>query len=215
MPKLRLRHKIHFRDAVCLENCTTQQRSDSGAAIDGATDIITGHAVVTNSVAQGWGWTEEVATEAITKVMESDLSKVRALFHHKTEYPIARYPDTLELKQDDKGLAVRITPIDTSYSRDLIEAIRVGVVDKMSFGFYILDEKIVEEKGKVPHFIIKEIELLEVSPVTYPFYGDTDVGIENQTKAARDFLDQRLSAHGATHNTKDNRGILDLTLIHI
>lgn len=101
---------------------------------------------------------------------------VRAVWNHNTDIVLGRKGNgTLELREDEIGLANDIFPPDTSLIRDMvITPIERGDVDQMSFGFRIIREKMVEENNVIT-FTLKELDLVEVSPVTIPAYPQTDI----------------------------------------
>ncbi|NIM21847.1 MAG: HK97 family phage prohead protease [Candidatus Latescibacteria bacterium] len=137
---------------------------------------LAGHASVFNQKGDGFLFTEEIAPGAFEKTLASDSTKF-ALWNHDYNFPLASTKaGTLDLREDDTGLYTEIEPSDTSFARDLVANVRAGVIDKMSFGFRIIDED-VDTRPERPHFIVKEVELIEVSPVTLPFYDGTDIGI--------------------------------------
>lgn len=87
--------------------------------------------------------------------------------------------DTLELRQDDHGLRVRINAADTTAGRDIVESIRRGDVDQMSFGFVIRQESVTRKGGPDGEDlrVLEDLDLFDVSPVTYPAYPQTEVGL--------------------------------------
>jgi phage head maturation protease len=71
-----------------------------------------------------------------------------------------------------------VIPPDTQWARYLLTSIDRGDVDQMSFGFRtILDEW--EQKKNESIRTLKEVELVDVSPVTYPAYPDTSVALRS------------------------------------
>lgn len=177
-------HRIFFRDEIRAEKREDQELPD-----------LIGHAIVADTEAEGWGWTEEISREAIEKALEQKDLDVVTLWNHNRDEPIGRYPETLELKADDVGLLTTTRPVDCRAARDLVARIAGKVVRGMSFGFYLIREELVNKKGRdLPHFIIKEIELFDVSFVTFPFYQSTDAGIAGRSVTKQDF-EERLSRH--------------------
>jgi HK97 family phage prohead protease len=86
---------------------------------------------------------------------------------------------TLRLWEDDQGLAFEITPPDTSDGRDAVTLISRGDVDQMSFGFNVaLDgDQWSEDDAGMPVRTLTRVNLMEVSPVTWPAYTATSAGI--------------------------------------
>lgn len=139
---------------------------------------IVGHAAVFNSLSEELFWfREKIEPGAFRKTIKE--ADVRALWNHDPNYVLGRTKSgTLKLAEDEKGLAVEIIPPDTQWARDLMESIRRGDVDQMSFGFQVIKE---EWEGDVnnPVRVLKEVKLFDVSPVTFPAYPATDVGIRS------------------------------------
>lgn len=101
-----------------------------------------------------------------------------AFWNHDNNFPIGRKSaGSLRLNEDDHGLAFELDLPDTSIGRDVYENVRTGIIDSMSFGFIPKEETIVNgEKPSDP--IIRNIikaELIEVSPVVFPAYPQTEV----------------------------------------
>lgn len=101
---------------------------------------------------------------------------VRALWNHNSQYVLGRNKNgTLELKTDDKGLYAIVKLPGTNYAEDLHLLISRGDVDQCSFGFNILDEELEELANGGYRWRIKEVDLHEVSVVTFPQYENTSV----------------------------------------
>jgi uncharacterized protein len=163
---------------------------DRAADSDGASDspgTLTGHAAVFNQKGDGFFFTEEIAEGAFTRTL-SENKNVLALWNHKSDFPLAStQAGTLLLSEDKTGLYDEIVLADTTTARDLAENVRAGIVDKQSFGFVIIDE-IVDTRPEKPHFIIKDVDLIEVSPVTFPFYDGTDLNLSDRGLSEADLV---------------------------
>jgi len=142
---------------------------------------IAGYAAVFNTWADdGWGGEEMVRAGAFNKTLK-EKPDIRALWNHDSSLVLGRTTnDTLTLKEDDHGLAIEITPPDTQWGRDAVASIRRGDVDQMSFGFRVVkDEWTRADKSSKEKRELVELELFEVSPVTFPFYPTTEVGVRD------------------------------------
>jgi uncharacterized protein len=116
---------------------------------------------------------EIISKGAFDKTLNND---VRALWNHNTQYVLGRNRSgTLELKTDEKGLYGLIRLPDTQYAEDLYNLIKRGDVDQCSFGFNILDESLEELANGGYRWRINEIDLHEISVVTFPAYENTTV----------------------------------------
>ncbi len=148
--------------------------------------VITGHAAVFNqrSLDLG-GFFEVIAPGAFANTIKS--ADVRALFNHDANFILGRTKSgTLSLAEDEKGLSVRISPPDSIWANDLLESIKRGDIDQMSFGFSVSDtgQKWQRSGGEIVRTLL-EVELFDVSPVTYPAYPQTDV-------SARSFFEAKI-----------------------
>jgi HK97 family phage prohead protease len=145
---------------------------------DGGT-CIEGHAAVFDSWSETLGgifpFKEKVRKGAFAESIGRD--DIRALFNHDPNYVLGRNrAGTLELVEDDVGLRVRITPPDTSWARDITTSIRRGDISQMSIGFVVEDDEWSSQDG-IDTRELKKVRLFDVSPVTFPAYTGTDVGV--------------------------------------
>jgi HK97 family phage prohead protease len=116
---------------------------------------------------------------------------VRALINHDAGLILGRTTSgTLKLSEDSTGLHYEVDAPDTSYARDLAESMKRGDVTQSSFGFRVREDDWQREgRGRLRTLI--DVDLLDVSPVTYPAYEDTESGVT----AAR-ALQLAAGAHG-------------------
>lgn len=129
---------------------------------------------------------EEIDRDAFNNTLDKD---IRALINHDTSKVLGRTKaKTLELKADEKGLygKIKINPNDTE-AVNLYERVKRGDVDQCSFGFFIKDEDVENRSDGTTKFVIKDIDLFEVSAVTFPAYENTGISarekqIENLNK---------------------------------
>ena len=145
---------------------------------DGGT-CIEGHAAVFDSWSETLGgifpFKEKVRKGAFEESIGRD--DIRALFNHDPNCVLGRNrAGTLELVEDDVGLRVRITPPDTSWARDITTSIRRGDISQMSIGFVVEDDEWSSKDG-IDTRELKKVRLFDVSPVTFPAYTATDVGV--------------------------------------
>lgn len=134
--------------------------------------IVEGYAIVFDSPATHYGFTETIDRGALDG---ADLSDVPFRYNHNdTWLVIARTRNkSLELKVDEKGLFIRAVLIDTQTNRDIYKSIQAGLLDKMSFSF--TTEKDEWDYENDTRKVLKIRKLYDVSVVDTPFYDDTEI----------------------------------------
>ncbi len=144
--------------------------------------VIEGYFAVFNSETELWpGAFEEIALGAFDKSLSND---IRALIDHETRAVLGRTKaNTLELKVDSRGLwgSIKINPNDTD-AVNLYQRVNRGDVSSCSFGFNIPpggEDTDFRDDGTVK-WTLREIDLHEVSVVTFPAYSDTGVQTRKQ-----------------------------------
>lgn len=128
------------------------------------------------------GATESIAPGAFANTLGGD---IRALIDHETRLVLGRNKaGTLELREDSHGLwgRIRINQADGD-AMNLYERVKRGDVDQCSFGFYIVSEDTEYREDGSVHWTIREVELLEVSVVTFPAYVETSVSARKRDYA--------------------------------
>jgi len=139
---------------------------------------IVGHAAVFNRVDGPPLFREQIAPGAFADSVKED--DVRALFNHDPSIVLGRNKaGTLNLREDETGLWMEIDPPDTQAGRDLLVSIDRGDVTQASFAFQTIDDDVRTINGEEVR-TLKRVKLYDVSPVTYPFYEATDVGLRQQ-----------------------------------
>ena len=161
-----------------LERLYHHQKLDLEASSlpDGANlpPTISGYAAVFDVLSEEMypGVKYRIAPGAFKTAIGAD-SDVRALVNHDPNLLLARTKSgTLSLVEDDKGLRVKILPPNTVAGRDIVEMLRRGDIDQMSFGFSTRDEAWATE-GDWKIRTIKDVELFDVSVVTFPAFPQT------------------------------------------
>jgi HK97 family phage prohead protease len=192
--------KPKLRDLTAIEVRRVRTPATVRAAGDDTGEIrFTGHAAIFESPTwigpPKWGFQEVIARGAFAKTINE--SDVRFLINHDPNLILARTTaGTMTLTEDKIGLAVDADLAQTSYGQDLAVSLERGDMSQMSFGFRVVREE-WEELETEPGVVIErrtlqEVELFDVSSVTYPAYEDTDGGLAAATMA-RELRDRRLS----------------------
>lgn len=152
--------------------------------------IIEGYFAVYNTETELWpGAFEEIAPGAFDNTLSND---IRALINHDTSLVLGRNKaGTLELKTDSRGLwgRIKINQNDTD-AVNLYERVKRGDVDQCSFGFNIISEETDYREDGTIKWIIKEVDLHEVSVCTFPAYEET--GVQARHKQAEQYKQKRL-----------------------
>lgn len=172
---------------------------------------LAGYAAVFNkrSVNLG-GFVEVISPGAFRSSLERD-QDIRALINHDG-VPIARRKNgTLSLVEDDTGLRVEIDLPDTTAGHDLRKSVERGDIDQMSFGFNVRDDAVDEEDGLLIR-ILRDVDLREVSIVTFPAYPDTSIAkrsvqdfLESKTKSSMEAFNQRFTGRASRELKLRNR----------
>ena len=147
---------------------------------------IRGYAAVFDKWSEDLGYFREIIRKGAFRktIKEAD---VRALFNHDSNYVLGRTKnDTLELAEDEKGLAIDIDPPETQWAQDLMISIERKDIDQMSFAFRTIKQKWNEKDKNNSTRELLEVELIDVSPVTYPAYPQTSMSVREHIRSLRD-----------------------------
>ncbi len=160
--------EIKTREMYFRTDFQTRQENDA--------KYIEGYFIRFNEETELWpGVFEEVSPEAVVNSLKNN--DIRCLFNHDTSIVLGRTGNgTLELKADEKGVygRVKINQNDKQ-AMDILARIERGDINACSFGFNIIKEDIQNRDDGSVKFILREIDLKEVSPVTFPAYPTTSI----------------------------------------
>lgn len=155
------------------------------AAADNAPSKIAGHAAKFDVLSEDLGgFRERIAPGAFAKTITS--ADIRALWNHDANIVLGRNKaGTLRLWEDISGLAYEVDAPETQLVRDMCLApIGRGDVNQCSFGFVTVLDKWAKVDGEWLRTLL-EVELFDVSPVTYPAYQQTDVAVRSLEQAIK------------------------------
>lgn len=90
---------------------------------------------------------------------------VKLLYQHKSDMPIGVFD---EIKEDDHGLYIKgRLALKTQAGAEAYELLKMGALDGLSIGFRVNPEQVSYDKRSRRRYI-KEVDLMEVSLVTFP-----------------------------------------------
>jgi uncharacterized protein len=137
--------------------------------------VLEGRAIVYNSKSQDLGGFIEVVAPGSVTASLRDNPDVLCLRDHNPSILLARTKSkTLTLTEDAQGLTFRCELPDTSQAADLVASIERGDLDGVSFGFKTVEDKWTNDGETLVRTLLK-INLYEISPCSFPAYGDTSV----------------------------------------
>ncbi|HEY1064460.1 MAG TPA: HK97 family phage prohead protease [Pirellulales bacterium] len=146
----------------------------------GGVRTIVGHAAVFNTFSKDLGgFVELIRPGAFARAIKE--TDVRGLWNHKADYLLGRTSSgTVRLAEDERGLRYEIDLPDTQLGRDVAVLIGRGDITGSSFGFIVRPggEKWRREGSRSVRELI-DLELIDVSPVTFPAYEAADVALRS------------------------------------
>jgi HK97 family phage prohead protease len=106
-------------------------------------------------------------------------SKVKMLYQHDTSEPIGVW---VKFEEDGRGLKAEGKLIlETARGREVHALMKAGAVDGLSIGFRTIRDAVDRQKGAR---LLHELELREVSIVTFPMNEDATVSSVKSTNAS-------------------------------
>lgn len=132
---------------------------------------------------------ERVAGGAFKKSFADTMRSIKVTFNHGQDPQLGDkvlgIPE--ELEEDDYGARYVVPLFDTTYNRDLLPGLEAGAYGS-SFRFRVLKEEFNQTpkesaynpKG-LPERTIREAQVFEFGPVTYPAYEGATAGVRSAT----------------------------------
>lgn len=151
-------------------------------------DTLFGYAAMFNSdtLIDSWEgrFTERIMPGAFRNTLNRQKGSVPLLLEHGNGY-IGNMPlgKPTVIKEDNRGLYVEAKLSQTDYNENIKALLRDEALDGMSFRFSVKRDE-WDETVDPPARTIKEVELHEVSLVTFPAYKATTAGIRAHSPAA-------------------------------
>lgn len=128
------------------------------------------------------GFRERIDPGAFTKTLQE--ADIRSLYNHEANYVLGRNrASTLEVGVDERGLYYDALPPNTQWARDLMVSIQRGDVNQSSFGFRTIRDEWTQDKDGNVIRTLREVELFDLGPVTFPAYPQTSAEARSQAEA--------------------------------
>lgn len=133
-----------------------------------------------------------IAPGAFAKSLKRDGTPLMFLNHDPYSLPIGKWT---KLEEDDFGLKVEGEFLDTTMGRDTYTASKSGAITGLSIGFRPQEVKLGKPGTDEPLRLIKSVELLEISVVTFPANGKARIkDVKSMIEA--DEFERELMRHG-------------------
>ena len=144
--------------------------------------VIEGYASLFGQVDQGSDVVQHGAYRASLEGLSKAGQRVKMLWQHDPAQPIGVWD---ELREDGKGLWVKGRILDAvEKGREAAALIGAGAIDGLSIGYRTL-RATKDDRGQR---LLNEVELWEVSLVTFPMLPQARVGAHKAEEAKGDFL---------------------------
>lgn len=143
------------------------------------------------SVTMGWRrFREQFKRGAFTESMANE--DQLALWSHDTSKVLGRTKNgTLRLFEDEIGLRFELDLLDTTLGDDAYKTIKRGDVDGVSFGFQMLKQEWDEADPDNVIRTVTKAKLLEISPVAFPAYPDSQISARSKDPYEEHILEKR------------------------
>jgi HK97 family phage prohead protease len=159
------------------------------------------------------GFREQIAPGACNKSLRE--ADIVALNNHNSWQPLGRTSaGNLALNSTTKGIEPDLKPIDTSYGSDLIKNVKAGIVRGWSFGFEVIKDDWTTDGEPSDEYsgtdrTIREMKLIEVSPVTFPAYDQTEISARSGILAEREARNDKSHGKSAKKPKRGSTGVTD------
>lgn len=124
---------------------------------------------------------EIIKPGAFAESLESE-TEVKADIEHDRGTVIARRSKgTLKLVEDERGLLVEIDPPNSTIGNDLLESVRRGDVDQMSFAFTVKENGERKQRQEDGTYLreLTNLQLERVTITAEPAYPDTSIAVRS------------------------------------
>ena len=132
---------------------------------------------------------ERIAPGAFKRTINNNRNHMRVLFNHGSDPSIGDkvLGAITDLREDEEGAYYEVDLHDTSYVRDLLPGLEANQYGA-SFRFRVMREEFDDRPELsehnpegIPERTIKEAEVMEFGPVTFPAYAGATAGVRSLT----------------------------------
>lgn len=206
MPKIIQEKEIR---AIATSNFELREK-DNGAK------VIEGYAIEWDQLSVPIGYwnkfREKFRKGAFREYLADSDTDTKFLIGHNINLVLGRRKNnTLELKEDDKGLWFRLELPNTTQGNDTHESVKRADVDKISIGFKMLGEEWDETDESNIIRTVTKANLPEISLTAWPAYEQTSASARSIDDAYKEFKDSGADTRSAKDkNYSVRRKKLDL-----
>ncbi|MEM9343443.1 MAG: HK97 family phage prohead protease [Pseudomonadota bacterium] len=144
--------------------------------------VIEGYASVFGQTDRGGDIVQQGAYARSLKSLQADGRRVKMLWQHDPAEPIGVWDD---VREDAKGLYVKGRLLaETARGREASVLIEAGAIDGLSIGYRTVKSQ-KDDKGRR---VLADLELWEVSLVTFPMLPEARVGAKGEEPEDGGFL---------------------------
>lgn len=155
--------------------------------------VIEGYASVFGMTDRGGDIVEAGAYSRSLSVLKREGRRVKMLWQHDPAQPIGVWDD---VREDARGLFVRGRILDgVARGREAAQLLQAGAIDGLSIGYRTVTAR-KDENGRR---LLKDLELWEVSLVTFPMLPDARIGGKGADPGDRVLRDLAAAFENARH----------------
>lgn len=141
--------------------------------------VIRGTAIVFDKLSEDLGGFKERIAPDVTIEFDPELV---SLFNHDANLVLGRVPGTMRVERTDQGVTYEVTPSEAR--ADVVAAIERGDVRGNSFMFRVGADHWDRQADGSEIRTVNAMSVMEMGPVVFPAYRDTDVAIAKRSRDA-------------------------------
>lgn len=160
-----------------------------------------------------WGdvFFEKISRGAFLKTLANTERDKFMLINHDWNKVVGRTNSNLTLEEDEHGLKFSLEVPNTNDGNDLLENVRLGLIQGCSFGFNIVNSITRWDDDWTFYRDITEVDLYEVTATPIPAYSDTEITAARSLLSIKDLREAEQQAaakeqepQGETDPVKEN-----------